>query len=202
MNPKLLLCPRPRLRPRPRPHPLLPRTVGVWESPKSDAAPHIGQNWCIASIIWNCAPLVAVARTVALGADHHFVHVVPNPLIFLSSNTLAHFYIWIWYVHYIFIGVLSKNTLHEVALNCSVPSVLNSFLLIVPWHVPTVEKFSNFITYNDHMCAQVCSSCGFRQEHQQIWLPISQTCCVFLHDVLAAFSPCTPPHISIEFHSQ
>jgi hypothetical protein len=89
--------------------------------------------WCVASISCGCAPLVRVTRVVALVAHHYrrssfcFVHVVPNPRILPSSNTLAQLRIWIWYVHNIFFGVLSKRTLHEVILNCSVPNVLNRF---------------------------------------------------------------------------
>jgi hypothetical protein len=79
-----------------------------------------------------------VTCVVALVAHHYrrssfyFVHVVLNPLVLLSSNTLAQLRIWIWYVHNIFFGVLSKSTLHEVALNYSVPNVPNSFLGVVP----------------------------------------------------------------------
>jgi hypothetical protein len=54
-------------------------------------------------------------------------------------------------VHKIFFVVLSKSTLHEVALNCLVPSVPNSFLCIVPLHVPTVVELLKFIAYDDHM---------------------------------------------------
>jgi hypothetical protein len=54
-------------------------------------------------------------------------------------------------VHKIFLGVLNKTTLNEVALNCLVPSVPNSFLLVVPKHVSTVAKILKFITYDDHM---------------------------------------------------
>jgi hypothetical protein len=64
---------------------------------------------------------------------------------------LAQLRIWIWYVHNIFFVVLSKNTLHELALNCLVPSVPNSFLGVVPWHVPTVGELLKFIAYDDHM---------------------------------------------------
>jgi hypothetical protein len=98
-----------------------------------------------------------VARVVALVAHRYcrssfcFVRVVPNSLLLLSSNTLAHLKIWILYVQNIFFGVLCKSTLREVALNCSVPSVLNSFLLVVPMHVPTVAEILKFITYGDHM---------------------------------------------------
>jgi hypothetical protein len=89
--------------------------------------------WCVASISCGCAPLVRVTRVVALVAHHYrrssfcFVHVVPNPRILPSSNSLAQLRIWIWCVHNIFFGVLSKRTLHEVILNCSVPNVLNRF---------------------------------------------------------------------------
>jgi hypothetical protein len=54
-------------------------------------------------------------------------------------------------VHNIFFGVLSKSTLHEVALNCSVPNVPNNFLGIVPWHVPMVAELLQLIAYDDHM---------------------------------------------------
>jgi hypothetical protein len=111
---------------------------------------HIGRSWCVANIIWSCAPLVRVACVVSLVAHHYcrsnfcFVHVVHNPFLLPYSNTLAHLRVWIWYVHNMFFGVLSKSTLHEVTLNCSVPSVPNSFLVVVPWHVPTVGEILKF----------------------------------------------------------
>jgi hypothetical protein len=117
------------------------------------------RTWCIATIIWSCAPLVHVTRVVALVAHHYFsssfcfVHVVPNPLILPSCNTLAHFWMWIWYVHSIFLGILSKTTLHEVALNYLVPSVPNSFHVVVPRYVPTMAEILKCITYDDHMWA-------------------------------------------------
>jgi hypothetical protein len=52
-----------------------------------------------------------------------------------------------------FFGVLSKSTLHEVALNCLVPNVPNSFLGVVPWQVPMVVELLKFIAYDDHMSA-------------------------------------------------
>jgi hypothetical protein len=56
-------------------------------------------------------------------------------------------------VHIIFFGVLSKRTLHEVTLNCLVPNVPNSFLVVVPWHIPSEAELLQFVTYDDHMCA-------------------------------------------------
>jgi hypothetical protein len=44
--------------------------------------------------------------------------------------------------------------LHDVALNCSVPSVSNSFLFVKPRHVPMVAEIWKFITYDDHMWAE------------------------------------------------
>jgi hypothetical protein len=120
---------------------------------------HTSRRWCVASINCGCAPLVCVTRVEKLVAHHYcssifcFIHVVPNPLLLSSSNILAQLRIWIWYVHNIFFGVLSKRTLHEVTLNCFVPNVLHSLLVVVPWHVPMEAELLQFIAYGDHMWA-------------------------------------------------
>jgi hypothetical protein len=99
-----------------------------------------------------------VTRAKALVAHHYysssfcFIHVVPYPLL-PSSNTLTQLMIWIWYVHNIFFGVLSKRTLHEVTLNYLVTNVPSSFLIVVPWHIPLEAELLQFIAYDDHMSA-------------------------------------------------
>ena len=143
---------------RPRPRLLLLWLVEVREVPEDAAAP-TRRAWCVATVICSGASLVGVTRVVALGADDHgwasfrFIHVVSIPLFLPSSNTLAHIWIRIRYVHCIFFRVLSERTPHKVALNCLVPSAQNRFLLVVFRHVPIVTEISDFITCRDHMCA-------------------------------------------------
>jgi hypothetical protein len=69
-------------------------------------------------------PLSIALRAKLHGrANSNFIHVVPNPLLLLSTNALAHFWILIMYVKCIFLGVFSERTKIEVALNSAVPSV-------------------------------------------------------------------------------
>jgi hypothetical protein len=49
----------------------------------------------------------------------------------------------------VFFGVLSKRTLHEVTLNCLVPNVPNSFLVVL-CHVPMEAELLQLIAYDDH----------------------------------------------------
>jgi hypothetical protein len=102
-----------------------------------------------------------MACIAALGVDHHsrasfcFVHVNLFLILFFfrlpTSWHISGFGSGMYTI--VSLEVFNKTTLHKVVLNCSVPSVPNSFLFVVPRHVPTIAEISNFITYNDHMCA-------------------------------------------------
>jgi formylmethanofuran dehydrogenase subunit E-like metal-binding protein len=87
--------------------------------------------------------------------------------------------------------------LHEVTLNCLVPNVPNSFLIVVPWHIPLEAELLQFIAYDGHMCAgnvvvTVVSGmyiCIFGYQVQHFETP-------FHASGLGAISLCSQPHSS------
>jgi hypothetical protein len=59
----------------------------------------------------------------APGSSFSLIRVVPNPFLLVSTDTLTHGWIWIWYVQRTVFGVLSESFKMQVTLNSVVQSV-------------------------------------------------------------------------------